>query len=294
MCQIPRGSTRHLIVLDEPLPVCPTRVGVHRPRAAVVKRTDNVCPTRVGGHLRHHLPVARPSRVVRARPSTHNGAITTNPVRPRQGWHQMASLRLAIARPGTIVLAATIAAAIMLFIPADTHAQHSERPPAPPQLQAEPDAQPGRARLTWSEVPDAVAYQAWYAPADGPSGRLSAKVIAPQNEQVIYGLQNNTEYRFHVMVKVGADPTKARWSLWSAPAAIRTPARRPVRSSRPDQRHMRPARPAGPRHQTGPRRRPPMPRHHELPSSRHNQSRFLPSPRHHGEPRDRTGRRHVG
>ena len=136
----------------------------------------------------------------------------------------MASLRLAIARPGTIVLAATIAAAIMLFIPADTHAQQTDRPPAPPQLQAEPDAQPGRARLTWNHIPDAVAYQAWYAPADGPSGRLSAKVIAPQNEQVIYGLQNNTEYRFHVMVKVGADPTKARWSLWSAPTAIRTPA----------------------------------------------------------------------
>lgn len=135
----------------------------------------------------------------------------------------MASTRIARSHPLNLAIAAIAAVAIMTLTPFAARAQQPDAPPPHPQVQATIGEQSGQAHLTWNQTPGALAYQIWYGPTRGPGGRLFPTVDAPQNEQIIYGLQPATEYRFHVMVKVGDKPAEAHWSLWSQAATIVTP-----------------------------------------------------------------------
>ena len=139
----------------------------------------------------------------------------------------MASTRITRSRPLNIAIIAIAAMAIMMITPFVARAQQPDAPPPYPRVQATTDEQSSQVHLTWNEIPGALAYQIWYGPTRGPDGRLFPTVDAPQNEQIIYGLQPATEYRFHVMVKVGDIPAEAHWSLWSLAATTVTPAADP-------------------------------------------------------------------
>ena len=141
----------------------------------------------------------------------------------------MASARITRSRPLNIAIAiaAITAMAIVVFTPFVARAQQPDAPPPHPRVQATTDEQSGQVHLTWNEIPGALAYQIWYGPTHGSGGRLSPTVDAPQAERIFYGLQRATEYRFHVMVKVGDIPAEARWSLWSQAATTVTPSADP-------------------------------------------------------------------
>ena len=135
----------------------------------------------------------------------------------------MISTRLAVAIVALAALTATFLG------PTHGHAQDIPPRPMPPALHVTANDHPGRATISWTEVPGALGYLVWYGPSSSPGGRLTAPVDPSQTQQTIYGLRSSTDYSFHVMVKVaGAQPTDLRWSLWSTPATLLTTAGLPT------------------------------------------------------------------
>ena len=135
----------------------------------------------------------------------------------------MTSTRLALAVATLAALTATI------LSPMGAQAQDIPLRPTPPTVHVTTDDHPGRATIVWTEVPGALDYLVWYGPTSSPGGRLTAPLDPSQTQQTIYGLRSSTDYSFHVMVKVaGTQQTDLRWSLWSAPATLLTPAGLPT------------------------------------------------------------------